>query len=140
MSLERLAVLLALVALVTGVTIAVRVWNARRIRSVLQASQPWWQTLGEAPDGRAELVQFSTPSCLACKQAQAPAVMHAQAQLGEERLRIIKVDAAQRPEIARAFGVLTVPSTVVLAPAGRVIAVNQGFAPAAKLVEQVQRT
>jgi len=37
------------------------------------------------------------------------------------------VDAAEKPEVARAFGVLTVPSTAVLAPKGHLVAVNQGF-------------
>jgi hypothetical protein len=32
---------------------------------------------------------------------------------------------------------MTVPSTVVLAPAGNIVAINQGFAPTNKLVEQI---
>jgi thioredoxin-like negative regulator of GroEL len=54
-------------------------------------------------------------------------------------MRVIKVDAARQPAIARAFGVLTVPTTIVLAASGKVIAVNQGFAPSKRLVEQLQR-
>ena len=63
----------------------------------------------------------------------------AEAHLGPEVVRVIKVDAARQPEVARAFGVLTVPSTIVLAPTGQVVAVNQGFAPSKRLVEQLQR-
>jgi thioredoxin-like negative regulator of GroEL len=55
-------------------------------------------------------------------------------------VRVIKVDAARQPQVARAFGVLTVPSTVVLAPSGNVVAVNHGFAPTGRLVEQLQHS
>jgi hypothetical protein len=34
--------------------------------------------------------------------------------------------------------VMTVPSTAVLAPAGQVVAINQGFAPTRTLIEQLQ--
>ena len=139
--LERAALLLALAALLTLAVLAVRGLNARRLRHLLATSNPapFWDSLGEAPDGRPTLVTFSTPSCAACSSAQAPAVSAVERRLGASEVRIIRVDAALRPEIARAFGVQTVPSTVVLAPAGRVVAVNQGFAPSTRLVEQLQR-
>jgi thioredoxin-like negative regulator of GroEL len=141
--LERLAVLFALAAVVVLAVVLMRAWNARRLRGVRRASSanatPFWESLGEAPDGRATLVTFSTPSCAACHTAQAPAVRVVEQHLGASEVRVIRVDAAQRPEVARAFGVQTVPSTVVLAPAGRVVAVNQGFAPSRRLVEQLQR-
>jgi thioredoxin-like negative regulator of GroEL len=139
--LERLAVLLALGALIALAVVVVRAWNGRRLRRLLATANPapFWDSLGEAPDGRPTLVTFSTPSCAACRSAQAPAVSAVEQRLGAAEVRVIRVDAALRPEIARAFGVQTVPSTVVLAPAGRVVAVNQGFAPSRRLVEQLQR-
>jgi thioredoxin-like negative regulator of GroEL len=134
---ERLAILVV-VALGVGFTVVVvRRWNARRIRRLV--GTPLWEDLGERPDGRSTVVTFSTPSCAACHQAQAPAVAAVERQLGSHAVRLIRVDAAERPEVARAFGVLTVPSTAVLAPQGHLVAVNQGFAPSNKLVEQLQR-
>jgi len=140
--LERTAVLLVLAALVSLAVVSVRAWNRRRVQRLLATANvaPFWQSLGEAPDGRPTLVTFSTPSCAACRSAQAPAVRAVEAQLGAAEVRVIRVDAARRPEIARAFGVQTVPSTVVLAGAGRVVAVNQGFAAARRLVEQLRLT
>lgn len=139
--LERVAVLLVLGTLIALAVVAVRAWNGRRLRQVLATENPapFWDSLGEAPDGRPTLVTFSTPSCAACRITQAPAVRAVEQQLGAAEVRVIRVDAASRPEIARVFGVQTVPSTVVLAPAGRVVAVNQGFAPSGRLVEQLQR-
>jgi hypothetical protein len=53
---------------------------------------------------------------------------------------VIPVDAARRPEVARAFGILTVPSTVVIGAAGKqIVAINQGFAPSGRLLEQLRR-
>jgi hypothetical protein len=137
---ERFLALLAIAVAVAVLVLTVQTWNRRKARSVLHAAgAAAWANLGAAPDGRRTLVTFSTLSCAACHTAQAPAVTAVEAQLGPSTVRVIQVDAARRPEVARAFGVLTVPSTIVLAPTGHVIAVNQGFAPSGRLVEQLQR-
>ena len=134
---ERVAVVILIAAVVTLAVFAVRAWNARRVKQ-LTARAPLWEALGEAPDGRRTLVAFSTPSCAACHTAQPPAIRAVQEHLGANQFRVIRIDASTQPEVARAFGVLTVPSTVVLEPAGRVVAVNQGFAPSRRLIEQLQ--
>src|SRR5438128_1894699 len=137
---ERLLLLLGVAVAVAVAIVVVRGWNQRRVRSLTNvAGSQTWQNLGEQPDGRRAVVSFSTPSCAACHTAQAPAVKALEAHLDPEVVRVIKVDAARQPEVARAFGVLTVPSTIVLAPTGQVVAVNQGFAPQRRLVEQLQR-
>ncbi len=136
---ERIALLLAIATASVVAIYLVRRWNSQRV-AALQASPLDWTKLGIQPDGRRTLIAFSTPSCAACHQAQAPAIDLVRLQIGDERLRVVKVDAARQPEVARAFGILTVPSTVVVAADSRlVVAVNQGFAPSARLVEQLQR-
>jgi thioredoxin-like negative regulator of GroEL len=138
--LERAVVVLVLAAVVAAAIVITTSWNRRRVRILIETSgAPAWDNLGQAPDGRRTLVTFSTPSCAACHTAQAPAVQAVAAQLGPAAVRLISIDAARQPEVARAFGVLTVPSTIVLAPTGQVVAVNQGFAPTGRLVEQLQR-
>jgi thioredoxin-like negative regulator of GroEL len=136
---ERLAILVMLSVAVTVAVVAIRRWNEGRIARLGRAGAPLWQALGESPDGRPALVEFSTPSCAACHTAQAPAIKVAEEELGASTIRVIRVDASTQPDVARAFGVLTVPSTVVLEPAGRVVAVNQGFAPSRRLIEQLQQ-
>ena len=136
---ERVVVLLAVVALVVAAVLVARAYARARAKRVMGgAHQPLWTVLGEAPDGRQTVVQFSTPSCAACHTAQAPAVARVEQELGSGALRVIEIDAAERPQVAQAFGVMTVPSTVVLGPSGNVLAVNQGFAPTARLLEQLQ--
>jgi len=133
---ERLAIVAALALVVTIVVLVARRWASHVAK--LTRGTPLWDALGEAPDGRRALVAFSTPSCAACHTAQAPAIEVAEQHVGVSSVRVIRVDASTQPEVARAFGVLTVPSTVVLEPAGRVVAVNQGFAPSRRLIEQLQ--
>ncbi|TME96771.1 MAG: thioredoxin family protein [Chloroflexi bacterium] len=134
---ERLAIIVLVAVMVTAAVLVIRRWNARRVIELI-AQAPLWDALGESPDGRRTLVAFSTPSCAACHTAQAPAIKAVEQQLGAAEIRVIKVDASKQPEVARAFGVLTVPSTVVLEPAGRVVAINQGFAPSRRLIEQLE--
>ena len=141
MIVDRVAIVLALIVCVGLAMLVARAWSARRTRAVLATDRgSLWRSLGELPDGRTPaLVTFSTPSCAACHQAQAPAVRAVEQQRGDAAVRIISVDSSVRPDVARAFGVMTVPSTVVMGAAGEVVAVNQGFAPTSKLVEQLQR-
>jgi thiol-disulfide isomerase/thioredoxin len=139
--LERLMVLVGCAVLATLVVYAARAGaRARSTAARTAAPEPFWQALDTHPDGRASVVAFSTPSCAACHVAQAPALDALSRQLGDIAVRVLKVDAAERPEVAKQFGVLTVPTTVVLAANGRVAAVNHGFASTDRLAAQVLAT
>jgi thioredoxin-like negative regulator of GroEL len=120
--------------LVAGVVVAGRLLAARRVRRVRGVpAAVLWAALDSEPDGRPTVVAFSTPSCIACHSAQRPALE----ELADRRVRIVHVDAAARPEVARAFGILTVPATTVLDELGEVLAANQGFATAETLARQL---
>jgi thiol-disulfide isomerase/thioredoxin len=137
---ERVVVVAILAVAVAVAIVLVRAYNVRKLSDLKQAA-PSWEALGVQPDGRKTLVAFSTPSCAACRTAQAPAIDVARARLGGgDAVRVIKVDASKQPNAARAFGILTVPATVVLAAGGdRIVAINQGFAPSGRLLEQLQQ-
>jgi hypothetical protein len=83
------------------------------------------------------ILAFSSEDCHQCHTMQAPALQRVQDQYGE-RVTIIDVDAPNEPELTRRYHVLTVPTTVVLNATGRPHAVNYGFTPTQKLIEQVQ--
>ena len=139
--LERLVILGILIVLVVLAVVVVRAWTRARAGRLTRGSpEPLWRQLGTTPDGRQTVIAFSTPACAACHTAQRPALELLEQQLGVQSVRVIHVDAARQPEVARVFGVLTVPSTVVLAQSGYVAAVNQGFTPAPRLAAQLATT
>lgn len=138
--LARLLLLLALAALVAVGIFAARAWSTRHTRRL--RSRPalaLWESLGERPDGRPTIVAFSTKACAVCRTAQAPALEALERSLGSSSLRIVKVDVAVRPDVVKAFGVMTAPSTAVFAADGHLCAYNRGFATTDRLVGQLRR-
>jgi thiol-disulfide isomerase/thioredoxin len=135
---QRLEILFALLVAVGVLTVGIRWWVARHDKRLgALDSSILWSALGEPVDGRPTLVVFSTPSCVTCKASQEPAVQQLAAEFGD-RLRVLNVDSSDRPTIAKAFNVLTAPSTAVLAADGHLLGVNHGFASAELLGKQLR--
>ena len=134
---NRLVILAAVVVGLALLVVAARALARRRLRQARALpGEEIWRALGAAPDGRPAVVAFSTPSCAACHTAQKPALAQLESR-AQGAVRVFEVDAAERPEVARRFGVLTVPTTAILDPSGRLTALNNGFAPLSRLAEQV---
>ena len=106
-----------------GVGVKLAGWRARR-RVVGEVG-----TLTRA-DGPS-ILYFTTDSCSVCRTHQEPALSSL------EGVPVRKVDAVVEAALARRFGVLTVPTTVVLDADGTTRHVNYGFATASKLREQL---
>jgi thiol-disulfide isomerase/thioredoxin len=83
------------------------------------------------------LVYFTTPDCAPCKTIQRPAINRVSHLLGDE-LEVIEIDATERPDLAKAWGVMSVPTTFVLDTRGEARFVNNGVARAEKLLEQIK--
>ena len=83
------------------------------------------------------ILYFTTPECAPCKTVQRPALRRLQDQFGE-RLQVIEIDAAEQPEVASRWGVLSVPTTFILDPDGQLRHVNHGVARAEKLIGQLE--
>lgn len=83
------------------------------------------------------LVYFTTPDCTPCKTIQRPAINQVSLLLGKQ-LEIVEIDATERPDLAKAWGVMSVPTTFVLDTQGEARYVNNGVARAEKLLEQLQ--
>ena len=134
---DRVLVLTAVAVLVVALVVGGRVLAARRLRRLRGAAPAeLWAALESEPDGRPTVVAFSTPSCIACHTTQRPALETLQAR-ADGGVRVLHVDVAARPEVARMFGVLTVPATTLLDERGAVVAANQGFATAETLAGQL---
>ena len=83
------------------------------------------------------LVYFTTPDCAPCKTVQRPAIDRVSNIFGEN-LQVIEIDATERPDLAKVWGVMSVPTTFVLDAHGAARYVNNGVARAEKLLEQIQ--
>lgn len=83
------------------------------------------------------IVYFTTPDCAPCKTVQRPALNQI-SQLMGEKLEVIEIDATERPDLARTWGVMSVPTTFLLDARGQARYVNHGVTRAEKLMEQLQ--
>lgn len=83
------------------------------------------------------IVYFTTPDCVPCKTVQRPAIRQVTEALGE-KLEVVEINAYEQPDLARTWGVMSVPTTFVLDARGEARYVNNGVARAEKLLEQIQ--
>ncbi len=82
------------------------------------------------------VLAFTTPECVPCRTMQRPALEELQRRY-PGRFELREVDATVAPELAERFGLMTVPSTVVIDARGRVRAINHGLARWPKLAGQL---
>lgn len=135
MPLDRLLVVLLAIALVVLAGLVVR-WWARRTATAIRAHLaplPHPATETTAP---VTLLNFSSPQCGTCQRVQKPLVDKVSAQFPDQ-VAVVEVDALAQADLARAYHVLTVPSTVILT-GNRVQDVNYGLASAETLDRQLR--
>lgn len=83
------------------------------------------------------IVYFTTPDCAPCKTVQRPAIQKVTTLLGEN-VEVVEIDATERPDLAKTWGVMSVPTTFLLDAKGDARYVNNGVTRAEKLMEQLQ--
>jgi thioredoxin-like negative regulator of GroEL len=83
------------------------------------------------------IVYFTTPDCAPCKTVQRPAIQKVTTLLGES-VQVVEIDATERPDLAKTWGVMSVPTTFLLDARGEARFVNNGVTRAEKLMEQLQ--
>ena len=105
-------------------------------RSLVRARNNIFTLFSTLPN-KPVIVYFTTPDCAPCKTVQRPALDRVSKLLGEQ-LQVIEIDATERPDLARKWGVMSVPTTFLLDARGEARYVNNGVARAEKLMEQLQ--
>ncbi len=115
---------LAVVGAVVLAAASLETFRSRRARRLAAGATA-------APARDPYILYFTGESCTVCRTHQEPAL----SRLGA--VRIDKVDAVAERALADRFHVYTRPTTVVMAPDGRALHVNYGYAPAPKLERQL---
>jgi len=83
------------------------------------------------------ILYFTTSTCAPCKTVQRPAIQQVQQTLGDE-IQVIEVDASERLDLAKEWGVISVPTTFILDKNGQPRQINHGVARAEKLLAQLK--
>ncbi|MBX5448778.1 thioredoxin family protein [Thermogemmatispora sp.] len=136
----RAALLLGLAALLWGLVALGRRFVERQRRAALAAPALAAGGLPETATSAApvRVLLFSSAECQQCHRLQKPALRQVQAACGE-LVQVIEIDAPTQPQLTARYRVLTLPTTVVLDGEGKAQAVNYGFAPAGRLLAQIDR-
>ena len=90
-----------------------------------------------APTTSPSILYFTTPDCVPCKTVQRPAILKVQQALGQ-KVEVVEINAYEQPELARKWGVLSVPTTFILDRSGKPQHINHGVTQADKLLRQIQ--
>lgn len=134
--LERSLLTLAIIALLVASYYGL-LWLQRRAQRHLR-SPVFAETLERLGLRKGPaIIAFSTPQCAQCRLLQKPALGEVQ-RLAPD-VQIVQVDATVHPHVAAAFGIFTVPTTVVLDERLRPVATNNGYASADRLWRQLGR-
>jgi hypothetical protein len=128
----RLGLLLLTLLLIAALVQGGRFFVARQRRLALAA-----EPLRDLPPGnRLRILAFGSADCSQCHTLQEPTLRRLQA-LRASEIEVVEIDAPASPDLASRYHILTLPSTVLLNPAGEPLAVNYGFANLEKLQAQI---
>lgn len=132
---ERFLILLAFAGLLALTVPAWRWYVQQRVQTVRRSPLLPALVALDLPS-KPSVLYFTTPTCSQCRFQQTPILADLGATWGEY-VHVRKVDAVEQDGLARHYGILTVPSTVVLDGDHQVVAVNHGLAVAERLAAQV---
>ena len=133
MMLERVAVLAAAFAALTVLALLWRVYCQRRLARLAQADVPA-SVRRLVVDKTPAILYFTTQDCAQCRFQQSPILERFTQQA---RVAVYSVDAVTHQDLARFYGVMTVPSTVLLNPRLQPVAINHGLATPDRLAQQI---
>jgi thioredoxin 1 len=127
-----------LIVLAVGLTVLVlyagwRFWQRQRLQTLRTVTSPI-HLPPEVDGGKPTVLYFTTAECAQCRLQQTPILAQLQAKVD---VAVHKIDAIEQETLARVYGVMTVPTTVVLDAELRPVAINHGVTPLQKLQGQM---
>lgn len=132
---ERALILASFALLVAAIAFAWQLAQRRHLAALARRTVVDGGHLGE--EGLPTILYFTAPDCAQCRLRQTPILEQLLSELGRPVV-LRKVDALEHEDLARRYGVLTVPTTVILDAAGRPRAINHGLVTADRLRRQLR--
>ena len=123
-------------AIVLFVLIIVAIGMGLVRRRGIQRAQNAMQRLGITPD-ISTIVYFWSPRCHTCRNAQKPILERIVEEYGEKYLQLISYNVDESADMAKAWGVMTIPTTFIIDQSGEVLFVNSGLATDGALHRQL---
>ncbi len=130
---ERLSILVFAIALGGLIWYAYCCWLRVRMQRLATEAIPASLRQIVQP-GQPAILYFTSDGCVQCRMQQAPVLERLVAATG---ISVHRVDATVQADLTSFYGVMTVPTTVVLNPERRPKAINYGLTPLQKLQEQI---
>ncbi len=129
-------ILLRSAAAVAIIVVALSAYWLINQRLLVRARSNIFTLFNQLPN-KPVIVYFTTPNCAPCKTVQRPALNRVSQLMGDS-LQVVEIDAAERPDLAKQWGVMSVPTTFLLDARGEARYVNNGVTRAEKLMEQLE--
>lgn len=133
MFLTRLEMLVGFLLAVGAGWVVWRLWLRYRLQRLSNQEVP--EELAElVPSGQPVVLYFTSEGCVQCRLQQSPILEQFSTRAD---VPVLKLDAVSQAELADFYGVMTVPTTVVLGRQRQPVAVNYGLASLQQLQQQV---
>lgn len=116
-------------------SLAMKLFGRHQLKQANAAASE--QDAAHADAGRPRIVYFWSTNCGQCKAVQTPILDKLPALLGEQAVKIDKIDISESTEKAELWGVRTVPTIFVLDASGKVVHINNGVITEQKLLSQL---
>jgi thiol-disulfide isomerase/thioredoxin len=126
-----------LIRILWAVAIAAAGWALFRLSNWVLLRRATGASSPSSSSGSPSILYFTTPDCVPCKTVQRPAIRKVQDQLGPS-VEVVEINAYEQPDMARQWGVLSVPTTFILDRSGKPHHINHGVTQADKLLRQIQ--
>ena len=127
---ERVVILLAIAGAIVLFGRLARQYASRKRTMAMESLE-----FSADTNGQPRIVSFFGPSCDACDRQKLVLADLESGRLG--RLTIEHHDASRDYDFARQFGLMIVPTTVVIRPGGAIAGINSGFTTRATLEAQL---
>ncbi|MGD9715169.1 MAG: thioredoxin family protein [Thermomicrobiales bacterium] len=123
---DRFIIAAAIIALIVVIGVLARYWDRYRCRRIEST-----ESFERPADGRPQIVSFFGQNCGACdKQKRIIAELQSSRPVSAS---VRYIDAAAESSLALRYGVMVVPTTLIVASTGQIVSMTTGLLPLERL-------